>query len=177
MRIKRDAVKSVMRRVIPVAFTIIFLFSCGDGSDVSTSRVKENTSFNRLYEKLCTTPTLENADRDISLALDSGKIGHGQSEFLHAMVVYRQLANFDSVLFVCEKALEEPDAKDDDMLQYCIYSLMTNSAMAVGSNADMLQYAKDGGFGKKTRGEGKRARDESNRGIWNGSYGARERRL
>ena len=141
MRIKNDAVKSVVQRIIPVAFTIILLFSCGDGRNVSTSRVKENASFNRLYEKLCTSPTLANADRDISLALDSGKIGHGQSKFLHAMVVYRQLANFDSVLFVCEKALEEPDARDDDMLQYCVYSLMTNSAMAAGSNADMLQYA------------------------------------
>lgn len=141
MRIERDAVKSVMQRIIPVAFAVMFLFSCGDGRDVSTSRVKENASFNRLYEKLCISSTLDNADKDISLALDSGKIGQGQSKFLHAMVVYRQLANFDSVLVVCEKALEEPDAKDDDMLQYCIYSLMTNSAMAVGSNADMLQYA------------------------------------
>ncbi len=141
MQIKKHAVKSVMQQIIWAAFALMFLFSCGDGRNVSTTRVKENAAFNSLYEKLCTSPTLKSADREISLALDSGKIGHGQSKFLHAMVVYRQLANFDSVLFVCEKALDEPDAKEDDMLQYCIYSLMTNSAMAVGSNADMLQYA------------------------------------
>ena len=124
-----------------LSFAIVALLSCNDDGHGASQDVKDNVDFNRLYEELITTDDFIGASRHLNKAYDEEKIGKGQREFLEAMVVYRSLARFDSVLSICENALTERDVKGDDMLSYCIYSLMTNAAMAAGNNGDMLQYA------------------------------------
>ena len=124
-----------------LSFVVAALLSCSDDGHGASQDVKDNVDFNRLYEELITTDDFIGASRHLNKAYDDEKIGKGQREFLEAMVVYRSLARFDSVLSICENALTERDVKGDDMLSYCIYSLMTNAAMAAGNNGDMLQYA------------------------------------
>lgn len=136
-----NTTKKLLALIVPLAIASVAIFSCGNGHKTASESVKASAAFNTLYEKICSSDDLAHADDEIRRSYGNGDIGSGQYYYLHAMVVYLQQANFDSVLNVCEVALKQPDAKDDIMLQYCIYSLMTNSTMATVNSVDMLQYA------------------------------------
>ena len=103
--------------------------------------VDVNTDFNHIYENIVTSADLSHAKGMIKKAYDEERIGEGQKKYLEAIVVYRAEARFDSVMEICQQALDASDTKGDKTLTYCIYALMTNSAVASENNAAMLQYA------------------------------------
>lgn len=123
------------------AAVTVFLVACGGNGRGSSPYVDINVEFNRIYEDILTSATLSHADSMISKAYADEDIGEGQCRYLQAMAVYKETARFDSVLVLCQQALDAPDGRDDKTLNYCIYSLMTNAACASSNNAAMLQYA------------------------------------
>lgn len=119
----------------------LILAACGGKGRRATPYVDVNTDFNRLYENIVTSADLSHADSMIARAYDNEDISDGQRRYLEAMVVYKSLARFDTVIEICQKALDAPDARSDKMLSYCVYSLMASAACASQNNAAMLQYA------------------------------------
>lgn len=119
----------------------VILVACGGKGRRSTPYVDVNTDFNRLYENIVTSADLSHADSMITRAYNNEDISEGQRRYLEAMVVYKSLARFDTVIEICQKALDAPDARSDKMLNYCVYSLMASAACASQNNAAMLQYA------------------------------------
>lgn len=122
-------------------FVALILAACGGKGRRATPYVDVNTDFNRLYENIVTSADLSHADSMIARAYDNEDISDGQRRYLEAMVVYKSLARFDTVIEICQKALDAPDARSDKMLNYCVYSLMASAACASQNNAAMLQYA------------------------------------
>lgn len=123
------------------AAVALVLAACGGKGRRATPYVDVNTDFNRLYENIVTSADLSHADSMISRAYGNEDISDGQRRYLEAMVVYKSLARFDTVIEICQKALDAPDARSDKMLSYCVYSLMASAACASQNNAAMLQYA------------------------------------
>lgn len=132
-------------RLLPMLMVAVVvavaLAACSGSGRRSTPYVDVNKDFNRLYENIVTSADLSHADSMIAKAYDGEDISEGQRRYLEAMVVYKSLARFDTVLEICQKALDAPDTRSDKMLNYCVYSLMASAACASQNNAAMLQYA------------------------------------
>lgn len=132
-------------RMLPLAALALlvtaFLAACGGRGRGTSAYVDVNTDFNHIYENIVTSADVSGAGEMIDKAYSDGRIGDGQKMYLEAVAVYKGQARFDSVLEICQRALDAPDTKNDKTLAYCIYALMTNSATASENNAAMLQYA------------------------------------
>ncbi len=131
-------------RMLPLAvfsMVMVLLAACGVNGRRTSPYVDVNTDFNHIYETIVTSTDLSHAKGMIKKAYDEERIGEGQKKYLEAIVVYRAEERFDSVIEICQQALDASDTKGDKTLTYCIYALMTNSAAASENNAAMLQYA------------------------------------
>ena len=131
-------------RMLPLAvlsMVMVLLAACGGNGRRTSPYVDVNTDFNHIYETIVTSADLSHAKGMIKKAYDEERIGEGQKKYLEAIVVYRAEARFDSVMEICQQALDASDTKGDKTLTYCIYALMTNSAEASENNVAMLQYA------------------------------------
>lgn len=131
-------------RMLPLAvlsMVMVLLAACGGNGRRTSPYVDVNTDFNHIYETIVTSADLLHAKGMIKKAYDEERIGEGQKKYLEAIVVYRAEARFDSVMEICQQALDASDTKGDKTLTYCIYALMTNSAEASENNVAMLQYA------------------------------------
>ena len=131
-------------RMLPLAvlsMVMVLLAACGGNGRRTSPYVDVNTDFNHIYETIVTSADLSHAKGMIKKAYDEERIGEGQKKYLEAIVVYRAEARFDSVMEICQQALDASDTKNDKTLTCCIYALMTNSAVASENNAAMLQYA------------------------------------
>lgn len=131
-------------RMLPLAvfsMVMLLLAACGVNGRRTSPYVDVNTDFNHIYETIVTSTDLSHAKGMIKKAYDEERIGEGQKKYLEAIVVYRAEERFDSVIEICQQALDASDTKGDKTLTYCIYALMTNSAAASENNAAMLQYA------------------------------------
>lgn len=121
-------------RMLPLAvlsMVMVLLAACGGNGRRTSPYVDVNTDFNHIYETIVTSADLSHAKGMIKKAYDEERIGEGQKKYLEAIVVYRAESRFDSVMEICQQALDA----------YCIYALMTNSAEASENNVAMLQYA------------------------------------
>ena len=96
-------------RMLPLAvlsMVMVLLAACGGNGRRTSPYVDVNTDFNHIYETIVTSADLSHAKGMIKKAYDEERIGEGQKKYLEAIVVYRAEARFDSVMEICQQALD-----------------------------------------------------------------------
>ncbi len=153
-----------MRKLMILAAVAVAMisFCCCTGKD-KEDRTEYYKNFNIMFERATTATDLPEARRDIAKAAERGELNEGQRTYLDAVVVYREFVRFDSVLTLCQPLVDMPEVKNDKLLLFRIYALMTSASEAYADFAEMVQYASQ--TERLARELGKYDKEQEMRGI------------
>lgn len=127
--------------VLLIAAAFLSMTCCGGNGSNAKDGWEGDSVLNALSDRVVTIGDVDEATTAVRTAFREGEITQPQKKYLDAMIVYRSLLRFDSVVSICNGIVDLPEVKADSFFSYRIYALMTNAALSGGSYAEMVKYA------------------------------------
>lgn len=118
---------------------VAMLLGCGGRTD--NGKPASEKQFDSIFEHVVTSPDIDKTRAFVADAAKNNKISLPQQQYFNAILVYREMNHFDSVLKMCQPLVEDPKVAADKLLLYRVYALMTDAAKSYNSFADMVEYA------------------------------------